>query len=66
MAEAHRYLTTQGLNGGADVAVCDMFVSLSPRGDADLLSRVLADWGDGEAARILRTCATAAPATAGY
>ncbi|MFE6685208.1 methyltransferase [Streptomyces sp. NPDC057743] len=61
VTEARRFLADQGLNSRADAAVCDMFVSLPPGGDAYLLSRVLADWDDEKAARILRTCATAAP-----
>jgi hypothetical protein len=37
----------------------DFFTAVPPGADAYLLSRVLHDWDDGDAARILRTCRTA-------
>lgn len=61
VAEARRYLAAHGLERRGDAAVCDMFDSLPPDGDAYLLSRVLADWDDESAVQILRTCAAAVP-----
>ncbi|MFJ2211892.1 methyltransferase [Streptomyces sp. NPDC101062] len=60
VAEARRYLAAHGLGDRADAAVHDMFDHL-PAADACLLSRVLADWDDESAERILRTCAAAVP-----
>ncbi|GAA2682109.1 methyltransferase [Streptomyces lunalinharesii] len=61
VAEARRYLAAHGLDDRADAATCDMFTALPPGGDAYLLSRVLADWDDEQAVRILRTCVAALP-----
>ncbi|MEV7427592.1 MULTISPECIES: methyltransferase [unclassified Streptomyces] len=59
VAEARRHLAAYGFGDRADAAVTDMFDRLPPGADAYLLSRVLADWDDESAVRILRTCATA-------
>ncbi|MFB6977580.1 methyltransferase [Streptomyces scopuliridis] len=59
VTEARRYLATHGLGDRADAAVHDMFDQLPAGADAYLLSRVLADWDDESAVRILRTCAAA-------
>ncbi|MCE4948129.1 methyltransferase [Streptomyces albulus] len=59
VAEARRHLAAHGLDGRADAAACDMFAVVPPGGDAYLLSRVLADWDDERAVRILHTCAAA-------
>ncbi|MFJ6569434.1 methyltransferase [Streptomyces sp. NPDC091292] len=61
VAEARRCLAHQGLRERADAVVCDMFDRLPPGADTCLLSRVLADWDDESAVRILRTCAAAVP-----
>ncbi|MFE3598690.1 methyltransferase [Streptomyces sp. NPDC059142] len=61
VAEARRHLAAHGLADRADAAVHDMFDHLPTGADACLLSRVLADWDDESAVRILRTCAAAVP-----
>ncbi|MER7876260.1 methyltransferase [Streptomyces solisilvae] len=61
VAEARHQLAAQGLDERGDTVVCDMFDRLPTGADACLLSRVLADWDDESAVRILRTCAAALP-----
>ncbi|MFE4668160.1 methyltransferase [Streptomyces sp. NPDC056716] len=62
VAEARRHLAAAGLAERSDAVVCDMFDRLPAGADTCLLSRVLADWDDDSAVRVLRTCAAAVPA----
>jgi hypothetical protein len=54
-------LADDGLAGRAECLVGDFFDSLPAGADAYLLSRVVHDWGDAEARRILATCRAAVP-----
>jgi hypothetical protein len=60
---ARAYLDGAGLADRAECAVGDFFVAVPPGGDAYVLSRVLHDWHDGDAARILTTCRRAMTAS---
>ncbi len=51
-----------GLDGRCDCIVGDFFTALPRGADAYLLSRVIHDWDDGQAVRILSTCRAAMPA----
>jgi hypothetical protein len=57
-------LTAAGLDGRCRCIVGDFFASLPPGADAYLLSRVIHDWDDADARRILATCREAMPAGA--
>jgi hypothetical protein len=53
---ARERLDASGVGDRAECVVGDFFTSVPAGGDAYLLSRVLHDWDDGDAARILATC----------
>jgi hypothetical protein len=53
---ARAHLDAAGLSDRAECGVDDFFVAVPPGGDAYVLSRVLHDWHDEDAARILATC----------
>ena len=57
-------LATAGLDGLAECVAGDFFDAVPPGADAYLLSRVLHDWDDADARRILATCRAAMPAGA--
>jgi hypothetical protein len=59
---ARARLADDGLAGRAECVVGDFFDSVPAGADAYLLSRVVHDWGDPEAHRILATCRAAVPA----
>jgi predicted O-methyltransferase YrrM len=59
---ARTHLATAGLGDRAECVAGDFFVSVPDDGDAYVLSRVLHDWDDADAARILATCRSAMPA----
>lgn len=49
-------LAEAGLSGRCEVVGGDFFVAVPPGGDVYLLSNILHDWDDVQAARILRRC----------
>jgi hypothetical protein len=53
---ARGHLDRSGVGDRAECVPGDFFVSVPAGGDAYLLSRVLHDWDDGDARRILATC----------
>jgi SAM-dependent methyltransferase len=53
-AQAH--LQAAGLSDRAECVAGDFFVSVPASADAYVLSRVIHDWGDADARRILATC----------
>lgn len=55
-------IAAQGLAERCEVVAGDFFDGVPAGGDAYLLSHVLHDWSDADAARILRSCARAVPA----
>jgi hypothetical protein len=57
--QAQEHLNRSGVGDRAEVVPGDFFVSVPDRGDIYLLSRVLHDWDDQEAGRILATCRSA-------
>ena len=57
-------LAAAGLDGLAECVAGDFFDAVPPGADAYLLSRVLHDWDDADARRILATCRAAMPAGA--
>jgi O-methyltransferase len=57
-------LAAAGLQDRAECVVGDFFEALPGGADAYLLSRVIHDWGDADARRILATCRAAMPAHA--
>lgn len=59
---ARRHFADAGLSERADYVAGDFFIEVPPGGDAYLLSRVLHDWSDADAVRILRACRRAIPA----
>jgi ubiquinone/menaquinone biosynthesis C-methylase UbiE len=59
--DARRYLREQGMAGRCACVAADFFDSLPDDADAYLLSRVLHDWDDDSAARILATVRAALP-----
>jgi precorrin-6B methylase 2 len=61
---ARRELDEAGLTGRCTFVAADFFASVPGGGDAYLLSRVLHDWDDRDAVRILRRCHAAMPAHA--
>jgi hypothetical protein len=58
---ARRELDNAGLADRCTFAAVDFFESVPAGGDAYLLSRILHDWNDEDAVRVLRTCRTAMP-----
>jgi hypothetical protein len=61
---ARARLAAAGLDGRARCSVGDFFDSVPTGADAYLLSRVIHDWDDADAGRILTTCREAMPAGA--
>jgi hypothetical protein len=59
VAQARDHLDRSDVGGRAVCVPGDFFVSVPAGGDAYLLSRVLHDWDDGDAGRILATCRSA-------
>ncbi|MEU3269492.1 methyltransferase [Saccharomonospora sp. NPDC006951] len=57
---ARRYLADKGLGERCAVVAGSFFDPLPPGGDVYVLRRVVHDWGDEDAVRILRRCAEAA------
>ena len=51
-----------GLTSRCDFAAGDFFAEVAPGGDVYVLKRILHDWNDDDATRILRACAAAAGA----
>ena len=56
---ARDHLDRSGVGDRAECVPGDFFVTVPAGGDAYLLSRVLHDWDDGDAERILATCRSA-------
>ena len=56
---ARHHLDRNGVGDRAECVAGDFFVSVPAGGDAYLLSRVLHDWEDRDAGRILATCRSA-------
>jgi hypothetical protein len=61
---ARREMSAGGLAGRCAFVAADFFAEVPGGGDAYLLSRVLHDWTDQDAARLLRVCRAAMPAGA--
>lgn len=61
IAEARRRLEADGLASRAECLAGDFFDAVPPGADAYLLSRVIHDWDDSHAARILANCRKAMP-----
>jgi hypothetical protein len=59
VARAHARLAQAGLDGRSECVVGDFFDSVAAGADAYLLSRVIHDWDDDDARRILTTCRAA-------
>ena len=53
---ARDHLDRSGVGDRAECVAADFFETVPAGGDAYLLARVLHDWNDGDAARILATC----------
>jgi hypothetical protein len=64
VARARARLAAAGLDSRAECVAGDFFDAVPPGADAYLLSRVLHDWDDADARRILATCRAAMPADA--
>ena len=64
VARTEARLAAAGLEGRAECVAGDFFAAVPPGADAYLLSRVLHDWDDADARRILATCRAAMPAGA--
>jgi O-methyltransferase len=62
--KARRRLTAAGLDARSECRVGDFFDSVPPGADAYLLSRVVHDWDDADAQRVLTTCREAMPVDA--
>jgi precorrin-6B methylase 2 len=58
---AQREMDQAGLTGRCTFVAADFFDAVPAGADAYLLSRVLHDWNDHDASRILRVCHTAMP-----
>jgi precorrin-6B methylase 2 len=61
---ARREMAAAGLTGRCTFVAADFFASVPGGGDAYLLSRILHDWDDEDAVRVLRRCHAAMPAHA--
>jgi hypothetical protein len=59
--QARRRLETDGVADRCRLVAGDFFGSVPAGADAYLLSRVLHDWGDEDARRLLATCGSAMP-----
>ena len=59
--QARRRLEADGVAGRCQLVVGDFFASVPAWADAYLLSRVLHDWPDDDARRLLATCRSAMP-----
>ena len=59
VAGARARLAAAGLDGRAECVEGDFFAAVPPGADAYLLSRVLHDWDDDDAGRVLATCRAA-------
>jgi SAM-dependent methyltransferase len=59
--QARRRLEAEGVAGRCELVAGDFFAAVPAGGDAYLLSRVLHDWPDDEARRLLATCRSAMP-----
>jgi precorrin-6B methylase 2 len=64
LERARREMTDAGLAGRCAFVAADFFAAVPGGGDAYLLSRVLHDWTDHDATRLLRVCRSAMPAGA--
>ena len=64
IAAARERLATEGLSERAECVAGDFFATVPPGADGYLLSRVIHDWDDRDAVRILRRCRAAMPGTA--
>jgi hypothetical protein len=64
VARADERLTAAGLDARCACLVGDLFASVPPGAGAYLLSRVIHDWDDADAHRILTTCREAMPVDA--
>jgi hypothetical protein len=62
--KARRRLAAAGLDARCECGVGDFFDSVPPGADAYLLSRVIHDWDDADAQRVLTTCRDAMPVDA--
>ena len=60
---ARAYIEAAGLADRAECAEGDFFATLPPGADAYVLSRILHDWDDADAERILSACRAAMPPT---
>lgn len=63
-ATAPRYLDERGVGDRCEVAVGDMFEQVPGGADVYVLSRILVNWDDDRAARLLANCARALPSGA--
>jgi hypothetical protein len=61
MDRARREMADAGLTDRCTFVAADFFESVPAGGDAYLLSRILHDWNDEDAARILQVCRSAMP-----
>jgi len=59
LPQARAHVERSGVGDRAECVKGDFFVSVPAGGDAYLLSRVLHDWNDGDAGRILANCRAA-------
>jgi O-methyltransferase domain/Dimerisation domain len=64
IAAARERLASDGLSERAECVAGDFFAAVPPGADGYLLSRVIHDWDDRDAVRILRRCRAAMPGTA--
>jgi O-methyltransferase domain/Dimerisation domain len=62
--KARRRLTAAGLNDRCECVVGDFFHAVPSGADSYLLSRVIHDWDDADAQRVLTTCREAMPVDA--
>ena len=62
--KARRRLTAAGVNDRCKCLAGDFFHAVPPGADAYLLSRVIHDWDDADAQRVLTTCREAMPVDA--
>jgi hypothetical protein len=58
---ARERLAAEGVLARCEVIAGDFFASVPPRGDAYVLSRVIHDWDDAAAIRILTSCRASMP-----